>query len=82
MVAVGLLSPWASGRKRLALYDPTLTRATLHRAEKGLTATMETRNIFVQATINDLGYGMAHDVPANSYFTILSVRFAVTINGE
>ena len=79
MRAVGLLSPWASGRKRLAPYDPALTQASLHRTEKGLTATMETKNLFVTVEVADLGYGTARDVPANSYFTILSVKFSVTI---
>lgn len=79
MHAVGLLSPWASGRKRLAPYDPALTQAALHRTEKGLTATMETRNLLVTLEVADLGCGTARDVPANSYFTILSVKFGVTI---
>lgn len=81
MCAVGLLSPWASGRKRLALYDPALTRATLQRTEKGLTANMETKNLSVTVEVTDVDYGTARDVPANSYFTILSVKFSVTIKG-
>lgn len=77
MRATGILSPWASGRKAISLYDPVLTQATVHRAEKGMSTTMETSNVVVTVEVTDVSYGIARDVPANSYFTILAVKFGV-----